>query len=156
MRFNAVIAAAILAATVSGAALPIPQDSTAVAEAQPDLAPAVEAEVDFEDDEDLEKRGGWTTKPYRPIGLPGIGKREAEADGWTTKPYRPIGLPGIGKREAEAGGWTTKPYRPIGLPGIGRREAEAEAEADGWTTNPYRPIGLPGIGKGEAEAEAEM
>jgi mating pheromone alpha-factor len=151
MRFNAVIAAAILAATVSGAALPIPQDSTAVAEAQPDLAPAVEAEVDFED-EDLEKRGGWTTKPYRPIGLPGIGKREAEADGWTTNPYRPIGLPGIGKRKAEAGGWTTKPYRPIGLPGIGKREAEA----GGWTTKPYRPIGLPGIGKREAEAEAEM
>jgi mating pheromone alpha-factor len=143
MKFTAIIAATILACTVSSAAIPAPQDSTSVK---------------------VDKRGkGWTTKPYRPIGLPLVGKREAEAEaeaqkGWTTKPYRPIGLPLVGREaepEAEAQkGWTTKPYRPIGLPLVGKREAEAEAQK-GWTTKPYRPIGLPLVGKREMEAESE-
>ena len=176
MRFNAVIAATILAATVSGAAIANPQP-TEVAEAAPiETEAAVEGTTetvtkepefgDFyyitdEDEEALSKRdaeaGVWQWSPkFRPIGMP-IGKRDAEASVWQWSPkFRPIGMP-IGKRDADAdakaGVWQWSPkFRPIGMP-IGKRDAEAEAEAQ-WQWSPYRPIGMP-IGKRDAKAEAE-
>ncbi|KAG9196307.1 hypothetical protein G6011_01428 [Alternaria panax] len=78
-------ASAILAATVSGAALPVPAAAT------------------------IDKRGaeaGWKL-PGRPYGLPIGGKREAapeaEAEaGWKlTTGKRPYGLPIGGKREVD-------------------------------------------------------
>ncbi|KAJ8107723.1 hypothetical protein OPT61_g8671 [Boeremia exigua] len=100
MRFNAVIAAAVLAATVSGAAIakPAPEATETTEE-----APADDSDIFFYaegEDEDS------------------VSKREAEADPqWVWSPkFRPPGLP-VGKREAEAGKWVWSPkFRPPGLP----------------------------------------
>lgn len=114
MRFNAIIAATILAATVSGAAIanPAPQP-TEVASNTDDLFDLPEGSYFVEEgDESLTKRDAkkvWVwTPPYRPIGLP-VGKRDAEA---------------APEAEPEAGNWVwTPPYRPIGLP-VGKRDAQ--------------------------------
>jgi mating pheromone alpha-factor len=167
MRFNAVIAAYILAVTVSGAALPATEeaatnDVSAPAPAAPESyeeAPTEEPDYPpppFVFDEKMMEEGQFM-------------KRDASADaeaGWTWYPYRPYGLP-IGKRSADAeaapeadakSGWTWYPYRPYGLP-VGKRSADAEAAPEanaeaGWTWTPYRPYGLP-IGKRDAEAAPE-
>ena len=83
MRINAIIASAILAATVSGAALPLP------------AATAVPATIGQR--EAKAEAGSMAT--WRPYGLPIGGKREAapEADA----PWRPYGLPIGGKHEAD-------------------------------------------------------
>lgn len=152
MRFNAVIAATILAATVSGAAIANPAP-TEVAEATSD---ATETTIDGPSAEDLanfpedlyyveegdetkgtvQKReaGDWVWSPkWRPVGLP-VGKRDAEA-----------------QPEAEAGDWVWSPkWRPVGLP-VGKRDAAAEADAGNWVWSPkWRPVGLP-VGKRDAE-----
>ncbi|KAF1943624.1 hypothetical protein EJ02DRAFT_453100 [Clathrospora elynae] len=166
MRINAVIAAAIMAATTSGAALPIPTDITA-----PALDTKSEPEMFLEDYDggEVEKRfvdaeaGLKWTPTYRPIGLPD--KRDAEADAeaklkWTPT-YRPLGW-GSFKRDAEAEAeadaeaklkWTPS-YRPLGW-GSFKRDAEAEADAEAklkWIPS-YRPLGWNSF-KREADAEA--
>jgi mating pheromone alpha-factor len=96
MRFNAVIAAYILAATVSGAALPVAEESTDIAAPEAPIEESAPAEFDDSEDydfdfEEFSKRdadpeAGWTTRPWRPVGLP-VGKRDAEAEaeaGWTS------------------------------------------------------------------------
>lgn len=83
MRINAIIASAILAVTVSGAALPLPAAAAVPATiGQREAAPVA----------------AWKP-PKRPYGLPVGGKREAapEADA----PWRPYGLPIGGKHEAD-------------------------------------------------------
>jgi len=181
MRFNAVIAAYILAATVSGAALPVAEDSTAevAAPTEEEAAPAAPEGFDFPegfnpedfdfDYEEFEKRSadpsadpeaGWTWRPWRPVGMPAKRNADAEAHpeaGWTWRPWRPVGMPAKRDAEAEAG-WTWRPWRPVGLP-VGKRDAMPEAYADaeahpeaGWTWRPWRPVGMPA--KRDAEAEA--
>ncbi|RAR05822.1 hypothetical protein DDE82_003733 [Stemphylium lycopersici] len=129
MRINAVIASAILAATVSGAALPVPSEATVSAETTP---AAVEAELEVpevpeEENEfwvDWNKRDADAGKPswtwHRPYGMP-HGKRDADAEAgkptWTW--HRPYGMP-HGKH-AEAGKPTWTWHRPYGMP-HGKRE----------------------------------
>lgn len=84
MRFNAVIAACILAVTVSGAALPTEDAATTdAATITTTEAEIIETAPEDDDDEQFEKRdaarwkyNGWR---YRPYGLP-VGKREADAE----------------------------------------------------------------------------
>jgi mating pheromone alpha-factor len=88
MRFNAVIAAYILAATVSGAALPVAEESTDIAAPEAPIDDSEGYDFDFEEfsKRDADPEAGWTTRPWRPVGLP-VGKRDAEAEaeaGWTT------------------------------------------------------------------------
>ena len=133
MRINAIIASAILAATVSGAALPLP------------AAAAVPATIGQR--EAKAEAGSMAT--WRPYGLPIGGKREAapEAEAEAGAPKRPYGLPIGGKREAAPVAAWKPPKRPYGLPVGGKREAAPEADA------PWRPYGLPIGGKHEADEE---
>lgn len=109
MRINVVIAPAILAATVSGAALLAPakaavsaETTRAPVEAEPEVLEFPEEEPKFFGG-NFEKRDADAAKPkwtwHRPYGLP-HGKRDADADAakpsWTW--HRPYGMP-HGKRE---------------------------------------------------------
>jgi mating pheromone alpha-factor len=134
MRFNAVIAATILATTVSGAALPAAEETPAVEVATP--APEEHAPTqgdfppswDFEDFE-FKKRDAdaqpWNWYPYRPYGTPSgkrvaVAEADAKPEAWNWYPYRPYGTPS-GKRSADAEAWNWYPYRPYGTPS-GKRE----------------------------------
>jgi mating pheromone alpha-factor len=130
MRFNALIAATILAVTVSGAALPTAEETTAEVASTVGIAPAEADFLPFEfEDFEFKKRDAeakpWNWYPYRPYGTPS-GKRSAEADAeaqpeaWNWRPYRPYGTPS-GKRSADAEAWNWRPYRPYGTPS-GKRE----------------------------------
>jgi mating pheromone alpha-factor len=147
MRFNAVIAAYILAATVSSAALPVAEDTTTEVSALESSEEAPTEEIDYPlfhlDDEDTEvlKRDADAEAKYRPWGMP-TGKRSADAE--ADAKYRPWGMP-TGKRSADAE--ADAKYRPWGMP-TGKRYADADAEAK------YRPWGMP-TGKRSADAEAE-
>lgn len=145
MRFNAVIAATILAATVSGAAVVNPAP-TEVAEATTETTidgPSAEDLANFPEDLYYVEEGDETEGTVQ--------KREAGDWVWSPK-WRPVGLP-VGKRdaEAEAGDWVWSPkWRPAGLP-VGKRDAAAEADAGNWVWSPkWRPVGLP-VGKRDAE-----
>lgn len=164
MRFNAIIAATILAAAVSGAAIVNPAPgATEVADATTDTTestfdgPSAEDLANFPEDvyyvEEGEKDEGTVEKR----------NAEAEAGDWVWSPkWRPIGLP-VGNRDAEAQPeakagdrvWSPK-WRPVGLP-VGKRDAEAQpdANAGNWVWSPkWRPVGLP-VGKRDAQPEAE-
>src|SRR5690242_6296450 len=130
MRFNAVIAAAVLAATVSSAAIAKPApETTEITEIEADVTPEDVEEpfyyAEEGDEDDLTKREAeadpqWVWSPkFRPPGLP-VGKREADPQ-WVWSPkFRPPGLP-VGKREADPQ-WVWSPkFRPPGLP-VGKRE----------------------------------
>ncbi|EUC41939.1 hypothetical protein COCMIDRAFT_104777 [Bipolaris oryzae ATCC 44560] len=111
MRFNAVIASAILAATVSSAALPVPAEAAEKREAEPQLP----------------------TWP-RPYGLPygmAAEKREAEAEPQVPTWDRPYGFPhgmAAEKREAEAEPQLPTWPRPYGLPyGMAAEKRQPEA-----------------------------
>jgi mating pheromone alpha-factor len=147
MRFNAVIAAYILAVTVSGAALPVAEDATtevSAPESTEDVATDYPLfDIDEEDIEFLKRDAAPEADAeaeagYRPYGLPS-GKRIADAEPWK---YRPYGMPS-GKRSADAEPWK---YRPYGMPS-GKRSADAEP----WK---YRPYGMPS-GKRSADADAD-
>jgi mating pheromone alpha-factor len=139
MRFNAVIAAYILAVTVSGAALPVAEDATtevSAPESTEDVATDYPLfDIDEEDIEFLKRDAAPEADAeaeagYRPYGLPS-GKRSADAEPWK---YRPYGMPS-GKRSADAEPWK---YRPYGMPS-GKRSADADADAEAG----YRPYGRP-------------
>lgn len=127
MRFNAVIAATILAATVSSAAIANPA-STEVTEATSD---ATETTIDGPSAEDLAsfpENLYYVEESNETEGT--VEKREAGDWVWSPK-WRPVGLP-VGKRdaqpeaaaEADAGKWVWSPkWRPVGLP-VGKRDAE--------------------------------
>ena len=112
MRINAIIASAILAVTVSGAALPLL------------AAAAVPATIG---QREAKAEAAWKP-PKRPYGLPIGGKREAapEAEAEAGVPKRPYGLPIGDKREAAPVAAWKPPKRPYGLPIGGKREADEE------------------------------
>jgi mating pheromone alpha-factor len=131
MRFTPVIAACVLAVTVSGAALPAADETTpevATETTTPSTTEKVHSEMlDFPpppfDFEEFEKRdadakpywrggNGWSFYPYRPYGLP-AGKRSADAEAAPEAKAEPYWKGG--------NGWSFYPYRPYGLP-AGKRE----------------------------------
>ena len=134
MRFNAVIAATILAATVSGAAIAQPAP-TEVAEATTETTvdgPSAEDLANFPEDIYYVEEGDEIEGTVQ--------KREASDWVWSPK-WRPVGLP-VGKRDAEANpkakaqDWVWSPkWRPVGLP-VGKRDAQPEADAGNWVWSP--------------------
>ena len=118
MKFNAVLAAAILAVTVSGAALP---QESAPAPATVNDAPQVEVE-EVDEFEKRDPEAGLRYTRWRPAGTI-FSKRDAEAEA-----------------EAEPGLRYTR-WRPAGTI-FSKREAEAEAEAEpGLRYTRWRPAG---------------
>ena len=118
MKFNAVLAAAILAVTVSGAALP---QESAPTPATVNDAPQVEVD-EVAEFEKRDPEAGLRYTRWRPAGTI-FSKRDAEAEA-----------------EAEPGLRYTR-WRPAGTI-FSKREAEAEAEAEpGLRYTRWRPAG---------------